>query len=122
MHLLNVCRTHSLSPAQVSSVVVVKHHVVIEKNHCVARIGTGERLPDDHITWLRFARRYLVETIERHVVQIKVLPSQPPAIRPFEVREVNATQMVSIPEKRVAVGNPMFKATAKQMRYRAKLS
>ena len=98
MHLLNVCRAHSLTPAQVSSVVVVKHHVVIEENHCVAGVSAGEWLPDDHITWLRFARRYLVETIERHVVQIKVLPSQPPAIRPFEVREVNATQVIRITE------------------------
>jgi hypothetical protein len=77
---------------------VVKNHIVIEQNHCVARVSSGEWLPDYYVTWQRFSRRYLIEAIARHVVQIKVLPSQPPAIRPFEVREVNATQVIRITE------------------------
>ena len=56
MHLLNVGLAHWFPPAQVPSVIVVKHHVVIEKNHCVARIGTGERLPDNDVTWPCFVR------------------------------------------------------------------
>lgn len=56
MHLLNVCRTHSLSPAQVSGVVMVKHHIVFEKNHCVAGVGAGEWLSDDDVTRFRFSR------------------------------------------------------------------
>lgn len=77
---------------------MVKYHVAIEQNHCVARVGAGEWLPDYYVTWQRFSRRYLIEAIARHVVQIKVLPPQPPAIRPFEVWEVDATQVIRITE------------------------
>lgn len=73
MYLLNVCRAHWFSPAQVSGVVVVKHHVVIEENHCVARVGTGEWLPDNDVAWLRLTWRYLVKSIERHVFQVEVI-------------------------------------------------
>lgn len=98
MHLLNVCRAHWFSPTKVSGMVVMKYHVAIEQNHCVARVGAGEWLPDYYVTWQRFSQRYLIEAIARHVVQIEILPSQPPAIRPFEVREVNATQVIRITE------------------------
>lgn len=56
MHLLNVCLAHWLSPAKVSGVVVVKHHVFFEEDHCVARVSAGEWLPDDGVTWLRLVR------------------------------------------------------------------
>lgn len=72
MYLLNVYRAHWFSPAQVSRVVVVKHHVVIEVNHCVARVSTGEWLPDNDVAWLRLTWRYLVKAIERHVFQVEV--------------------------------------------------
>lgn len=75
MHLLNVCRAHWLSPAKVSGMVVMKYHVFFEEDHCVARVSAGEWLPDDDIARLRFARRYLAETIERHVVQIEIFTS-----------------------------------------------
>ncbi|BDK15225.1 hypothetical protein FJMB80299_19820 [Enterobacter hormaechei] len=55
--------------------VMVKHQVVMKENHCVARVSAGEWLPDDDVTRLRFARRYLAETIERHVVQIEIFTS-----------------------------------------------
>ena len=75
MHLLNVCRAHWFSPAKVSGMVVMKYYVFFEEDHCVARVSAGEWLPDDDVTRLRFARRYLAEAIERHVVQIEIFTS-----------------------------------------------
>lgn len=114
MHLLNVCRAHWFSPAQVSGVVVMKYHVVFEENHCVARVSAGEWLPDDDVTRLRFARRYLAETIERHVVQIEIFTAQPPSVSALKIRQVNAAQVVCVPEKGVAVHDAMFETAPQQ--------
>ena len=114
MHLLNVCRAHWLSPAKVSGMVVMKYHVFFEEDHCVARVSAGEWLPDDDVTWLRFARRYLAEAIERHVVQIEIFTAQPPSVSALKIRQINAAQVIRIHEKGVAVHDAMFEPAAQK--------
>ncbi len=114
MHLLNICRTHWLSPAQMSGVVVVKYYVFFEENHCVARVSAGEWLPDDDVTWLRFASRYLAEAIDRHVAQIEIITAQPPSVSALKIRQINAAQVIHVPEKGVAVHDAMFEPAAQQ--------
>ncbi|APX27908.1 hypothetical protein BKM33_22020 [Salmonella enterica subsp. enterica serovar Infantis] len=97
-----------------AGVVVVKHHVSFEENHCVARVSAGEWLPDDDVTWLRFARRYLAEAVERHVVQIKIFTTQPPPISAFEVRKVDSAKMIRIPEQGVTVHDTMLELAPQQ--------
>ncbi|KWQ80310.1 hypothetical protein AH90_19940 [Salmonella enterica subsp. enterica serovar Tennessee] len=93
---------------------MVKHHVFFEENHCVARVSAREWLPDDDVTWLRFASRYLAEAVERHVVQIKIFTTQPPPISAFEVRQVDSAKMIRVPEKGIAVHDAMFEPAAQQ--------
>lgn len=114
MHLLNVCRAHWFSPAKVSGVVVVKHHVFFEEDHCVARVSAGEWLPDDDVTRLCLYRRYLTEAIERHVVQIEIFTAQPPSVSALKIRQVNAAQVIRVPEKGVAVHDTMFEPAPQQ--------
>lgn len=114
MRLLNVCRAHGLSPAQMPGMVVMKHHVVIKENHCVARISAGEWFSDDDVSWLRLPRRYLAEAIERHVFQIEIFATQPPSVSALKIRQVNAAQVICVPEKGVAVHDAMFEPSPQQ--------
>lgn len=116
MHLLNKCRAHGFSPAQVSGVVMVKHHAVIKENHRVAGVNAGKWLPDDDIARSRFLWRHLIKTIARHVLQIQVLTAQPPPVSAFKVRQVNTAQVIRIPEKGVAVHDAMFELSPQKMR------
>lgn len=75
MGLLYKSHAVGFAPAQMSCVIVVKHHVVFQKDHRMARVDTRERLAEDHITGYGLARGNLVETVGRHVIQVEVLAS-----------------------------------------------
>ncbi|BHD63732.1 hypothetical protein SALSENF001_13940 [Salmonella enterica subsp. enterica serovar Senftenberg] len=80
----------------------------------MARVSAGEWLSDNDVTWLRLSRRYLAESIERHVAQIEVFTAQPPSVSALKIRQVNAAQVVCVPEKGVAVHDAMFEPAPPQ--------
>ena len=114
MHLLNVCRALWFSPTKVSGMVVMKYHVAIEQNHCVARVGAGEWLSDNDVAWLCILHGYLIEAIDLHIGEIEIFSPQPPSVSPPEVRQVDAAKMICVPEKRVAIHNAVVEPAPQQ--------
>ncbi|GEH09918.1 hypothetical protein ECEH2246_02161 [Escherichia coli O145:H28] len=57
-----------------------------------------------------------VKACDRHIVQVKVLTVAPPVILTLKIRHINSRQMVCIPEQRVTVRHPVFKAPSGQVR------
>lgn len=115
-------QTVILTSAQVPGTVVMKHLMAFQKDHRVARVSTRERLANDYIAGTCLAGRHLAEAIGGHVLDIKVLAAQPPAIASLKVRQINAAQVIGIPEQRVTVHGAMLEPTAQQMRNRPELS
>lgn len=96
MGLFHVSHAEGFTPAEVPGVVVVKHHVIVQQDHRMARVGSRERLADYHIAGYGLAGGNLTETVGRHVLQVEILSAQPPAFCPGKIRQVNATQVIRI--------------------------
>jgi len=75
MGLFHVSHAEGFTPAEVPCVVVVKHHVIVQQDHRMARVGSREGLANNHIARYGLACRNLTETVGRHVLQIEILAS-----------------------------------------------
>ncbi|KTZ81989.1 hypothetical protein DE11_19580 [Salmonella enterica subsp. enterica serovar Hadar] len=80
----------------------------------MAWVGAREWLPDNDVARLCLSRRYLAESIERHVAQIEVFTAQPPSVSALKIRQVNAAKMICVPEKRVAIHNAVVEPAPQQ--------
>gem|GEM_PF-5882743 len=101
---------------------VMEHGVISKPEHCVAGGCLREGAPYNYVTRQNIGRSNLVKSIGSHIFQVEVFSPNPPSVSALEVWQVDAAQMVGVPEKRVAIHHAMFKPASQQMRYRPELS
>lgn len=83
-------------------------------------ISTGTGITEqDHITGADIFF-HPGEAILFHVIQVEFPAAPPPVIRPFKVRKIDASQMISIAEQAVTIRCAVMKYPSQQMRHRLK--
>lgn len=117
MSLLNERWPVRLPAAEVTSAVMMEHHIFVQEDHGVAWVSTRERLTNNYVAGLSFRQFHPMEIIGLHIFEIQVLFPKPPSLRPLKIRQVDTAEMVRITKKGVAIHHPMLEPAAKQMRY-----
>lgn len=95
---------------------MVENGLCAEINGGVIRPGTGVT-EQDHIPRLNIFF-HPDKTVALHIVQVEFFTVPPPVIMPFKIRQVDACQVIRIPEQAVAVGHAVHKLAAQQKRHR----